>query len=72
MPQFIGSLRDDSNVRDLLVSVAPPATRAAAAALEDADTAMMEVDDEPAQMAYAQSLDGQAGVWDEGRVRRRF
>jgi len=56
MRQFIGSLRDDSSVRDLLVSVAPPPIRAAAAALEKAETAMMEVDDEPAQMAYAQSL----------------
>ena len=56
MRQFIGSLRDDSSVRDLLVSVAPAAIAAAAAALEKAETAMMEVDDEPAQMAYAQSL----------------
>jgi ATPase subunit of ABC transporter with duplicated ATPase domains len=56
MSQFIGSLRDDSSVRDLLVSVAPPAIRAAAAALDTAEIAMLEVDDEPAQMAYAQAL----------------
>jgi ATPase subunit of ABC transporter with duplicated ATPase domains len=56
MRQFIGSLRDDSSVRDLLVSVAPPAIRGAAAGLDEAETAMMEVDDEPAQMAYARSL----------------
>jgi len=56
MRQFIGSVRDDSSVRDLLVSVAPPAIRAAAAALDQAETGMLEVDDEPAQMAYAQSL----------------
>ena len=56
MRQFIGSLRDDSSVRDLLVSVAPPPIRAAAAALDEAETRMLEVDDEPAQMAYAQSL----------------
>ena len=56
MRQFIGSLRDDSSVRDLLVSVAPSVVRAAAAAVDRAETAMMEVDDEPAQMAYAQSL----------------
>jgi ATPase subunit of ABC transporter with duplicated ATPase domains len=56
MRQFIGSMRDDSSVRDLLVSVAPPTIRAASAALDEAETAMMEVDDEPAQMAYAQSL----------------
>ena len=56
MRQFIGSVRDDSSVRDLLVSVAPSVIRAAAAAVDRAETAMMEVDDEPAQMAYAQSL----------------
>ena len=60
MRQFIGSLRDDSSVRDLLVSVAQPILRAAAEALEKAELAMMEVDDEPAQMAYAQSLVGWA------------
>ncbi len=60
MRQFIGSLRDDSSVRDLLVSVAPPTLRAAAEALEKAELVMMEVDDEPAQMAYAQSLVGWA------------
>ncbi len=56
MRQFVGSVRDDSSVRDLLVSVAPAAIRAAAAAVDQAETAMLEVDDEPAQMAYAQSL----------------
>ena len=56
MRQFVGSVRDDSSVRDLLVSVAPAAIRAAAAAVDSAETAMLEVDDEPAQMAYAQSL----------------
>jgi ATPase subunit of ABC transporter with duplicated ATPase domains len=56
MRQFIGSVRDDSSVRDLLVSVAPAVIREAAAALGAAETTMMEVDDEPAQMAYAQSL----------------
>jgi ATPase components of ABC transporters with duplicated ATPase domains len=56
MRQFIGSVRDDSSVRDLLVSVAPSAIRAAAAALDKAEMRMLEVDDEPAQMAYAQAL----------------
>jgi ATPase subunit of ABC transporter with duplicated ATPase domains len=56
MRQFIGSLRDDSSVRDLLVSVAPPVIRTTAAALGEAEARMLEVDDEPAQMAYAQSL----------------
>ncbi len=56
MRQFIGKVRDDSSVRDLLVSVAPEPIRKAAAAVEAAELAMMERDDEPAQMAYAQSL----------------
>jgi len=56
MRQFIGSVRDGSSVRDLLVSVAPSVIRAASAALDSAEMRMLEVDDEPAQMAYAQSL----------------
>jgi ATPase subunit of ABC transporter with duplicated ATPase domains len=56
MRQFVGSLRDSTTLRDLLVSVAPPAIRAAAAALEQAELAMMEHDDEPTQMRYAQAL----------------
>ncbi|MGF0116062.1 ABC-F family ATP-binding cassette domain-containing protein [Promicromonospora sp. Marseille-Q5078] len=56
MPQFVGSVRDASTVRDLLVSVAPPRVRDAARAVDAAELAIMEVDDEPAQMAYAQAL----------------
>jgi len=56
MRQFIGSVRDSSTVRDLLVSVAPASVRDAAAAVDTAEMVMMEVDDEAAQMAYAQSL----------------
>ena len=56
MRQFIGSVRDDSTVRDLLVSVAPPAVRKAARAVDDAELAMMERDDEPTQLRYAQAL----------------
>jgi len=56
MRQFIGSVRDDSTVRDLLVSVAPSVIRAASATLDSAEMRMLEVDDEPSQMAYAQSL----------------
>src|SRR3954468_9673029 len=37
MRQFIGSVRDDSTVRDLLVSVATPRVRAAVAAVEAAE-----------------------------------
>ena len=56
MRQFVGSVRDDSTVRDLLVSVAPPAVRRAAEGLEAAELAMMESDDEKIQMRYAQAL----------------
>ncbi|QFG68386.1 ABC-F family ATP-binding cassette domain-containing protein [Ornithinimicrobium pratense] len=56
MRQFIGSVRDDSTVRDLLVSVAPERIGQAARALDATELAIMEVDDEPAQMAYAQAL----------------
>ncbi len=56
MRQFVGSVRDETTVRDLLVSVAPPRIRAAAAALDAAELAMMETDDEPTQLRYAQAL----------------
>ena len=56
MRQFVGSVRDESTIRDLLVSVAPPAVRAAAVALDRAEHAMMEQDDEPTQLRYAQAL----------------
>src|SRR3954468_18419023 len=56
MRQFVGSMRDETTVRDLLVSVAPPGVRAAAAALDAAELAMMETDDEPTQLRYAQAL----------------
>ncbi len=56
MRQFIGSVRDGTSVRDLLVSVSPPALRAAVHAVDAAELAMMEADDEPAQMRYAHAL----------------
>jgi ATPase subunit of ABC transporter with duplicated ATPase domains len=56
MRQFVGQLRDDSTVRDLLLSVASPAVRSAAAALDAAENTMIEVDDEKTQMKYAQAL----------------
>lgn len=56
MPQFIGSVRDERTVRDLLVSVAPPRVKAAAHAVDEAELAIMERDDEAAQLAYAQAL----------------
>jgi ATPase subunit of ABC transporter with duplicated ATPase domains len=56
MRQFVGSVRDESTVRDLLLSVAPPRVRASAQALETAELAMMEAEDERTQMRYAQAI----------------
>jgi ATPase subunit of ABC transporter with duplicated ATPase domains len=66
MRQFIGSISDDSSVRDLLLSVAPDRVRAAAARLDAAELVMMEHDDEPAQLRYAAALTeyGDAGGYD--------
>ncbi|MEV6315902.1 ATP-binding cassette domain-containing protein [Streptomyces sp. NPDC051776] len=63
MPQFVGSVHDERTVRDLLVSVAQPRIRQAAKAVDAAETAIMTVDDEAAQMAYAQALSD----WAEAR-----
>jgi len=56
MAQFVGSVRDERTVRDLLISVAPPRIREAAAAVDAAEELIMTVDDEAAQMKYAQAL----------------
>ncbi|MFE9554133.1 ABC-F family ATP-binding cassette domain-containing protein [Streptomyces sp. NPDC006703] len=56
MPQFVGSVRDERTVRDLLVSVAQPRIRKAAAEVDAAEHLIMTVDDEAAQMQYAQAL----------------
>ncbi|MDU0314914.1 ATP-binding cassette domain-containing protein [Phycicoccus sp. M110.8] len=56
MRQFIGSVRDESTVRDLLVSVAPEPVRRAAAEIDRTELLMMERDSEADQMAYAQAL----------------
>ncbi|MFW6091033.1 MAG: ABC-F family ATP-binding cassette domain-containing protein [Actinomycetota bacterium] len=60
MRQFVARAWADgsapANVHDLLLSVAPPRVRAAAAALDEAELAMMERDDEPTQLAYAAAL----------------
>ncbi|WP_326797845.1 ATP-binding cassette domain-containing protein [Streptomyces sp. NBC_01808] len=75
MPQFVGSVRDERTVRDLLVSVAQPRIRTAAAAVDEAELVLgvrgaapperhsMERDDERAQLAYAQALSD----WAEAR-----
>ncbi|WP_402464212.1 ABC-F family ATP-binding cassette domain-containing protein [Isoptericola aurantiacus] len=63
MPQFVGSVRDGTTVRQLLAGVAPPRVRDAARAVEDAEAAVLALDagadDAGAtavQMRYAQAL----------------
>ncbi|WP_406184189.1 ABC-F family ATP-binding cassette domain-containing protein [Streptomyces sp. NBC_01006] len=63
MHQFVGSVRDERTVRDLLVSVSQPRIREAAAAVDAAEHLIMTVDDEAAQMKYAQALSD----WAEAR-----
>ncbi|MGW6972055.1 ABC-F family ATP-binding cassette domain-containing protein [Streptomyces sp. NPDC054952] len=63
MHQFVGSVRDGRTVRDLLVSVSQPRIKKAAAAVDTAEHLIMTVDDEAAQMAYAQALSD----WAEAR-----
>jgi ATPase subunit of ABC transporter with duplicated ATPase domains len=66
MRQFVGGIRDDSTVRDLLLSIAPGRVRDAAARLDQAELLMMERDDEPTQLRYATALTewGDAGGYD--------
>jgi ATPase subunit of ABC transporter with duplicated ATPase domains len=56
MRQFVGSVRDDTTVEQLLRSVAPPRIQAAAEAVEQAELAMLERDDEKTQLRYARTL----------------
>jgi ATPase subunit of ABC transporter with duplicated ATPase domains len=56
MRQFIGSIRDSSTVRDLLISLSPPRLRAAAAELDRLEVALMTDDHQETQLAYAQAL----------------
>jgi ATPase subunit of ABC transporter with duplicated ATPase domains len=56
MRQFIGSVRDETTVRELLISVAPVRIRQAAAKIIATEKEMNEVADEKSQMAYAQAI----------------
>ncbi|TLP60646.1 ABC-F family ATP-binding cassette domain-containing protein [Microbispora triticiradicis] len=72
MRQFIGSVRDDRTLHDLLLSVAPDRVRVTAAAVRRAESAMVERGDETTQLAYAQAISDYADaggydmevVWD--------
>ncbi len=56
MRQFVGGIRDSATVRDLLLSIAARRVKEAASRLDAAELAMMERDDEPAQLRYATAL----------------
>lgn len=66
MPQFIGSVRDDSTVRDLLLTVSPPALRTVAAEVDVTELEMMDLDggpdDDAKAIRYAQALSDWADV----------
>jgi ATPase subunit of ABC transporter with duplicated ATPase domains len=66
MRQFIGSVRDDTTVREFLLGLAPAALRAAGDELEAAEWALAETEDEPTQLRYAAALAhwGDAGGYD--------
>jgi ATPase subunit of ABC transporter with duplicated ATPase domains len=56
MRQFIGSIRDDTTIGQLLIDIAPEAIRQAAGKLAAAEEAMTCSDGEREQFAYAQAL----------------
>ncbi|OYO04105.1 ABC-F family ATP-binding cassette domain-containing protein [Enemella evansiae] len=56
MRQFIGSVRDDSTVSDLLYSLSPHRIRDAAAAVDRLELELMTDDAEAVQLAYAAAL----------------
>jgi ATPase subunit of ABC transporter with duplicated ATPase domains len=56
MRQLVTQGNEGWTVHDLLLSVAPPRVRAAAAHVDAAELAMMEADDEKRQMKYAEAL----------------
>lgn len=62
MRQDVGRIADERSVRDLLASLATGAIGAAAAELTASELHMMEVDDEPSQMRYAQAIADWADV----------
>jgi ATPase subunit of ABC transporter with duplicated ATPase domains len=56
MRQFIGSVRDESTIRDILISVAPKAIRDAATKIDETEKLMNTESSEKSQMNYAQAL----------------
>ncbi|MBN9150794.1 MAG: ABC-F family ATP-binding cassette domain-containing protein [Micrococcales bacterium] len=70
MDQFVGHVRDESTVRDLLISVAPGRIRRAALALDRSELAIIERDALETQMSYAEALAeyADAGGYDEETI----
>ena len=63
MPQLVGSIRDGTTVRELLVSFAPPAVRKAAGRLHNTETTHNErPNDTDAALAYAEAISDWAEV----------
>ncbi len=56
MRQFIGSIRDQSTVRDLLFSLGRPALRTAVAEVDRLELTLMTDESEKTQLSYAQAL----------------
>ena len=56
MRQFIGSVRDETTVREILISVAPARIRDAAAKIIATEKEMNEDGSEKSQIAYAQAI----------------
>jgi len=61
MRQFVGHMTDGT-VRDLLLTVAPPAVQEVARRIDATELAMMDDDSERNQMAYAQAISDWADV----------
>jgi ATPase subunit of ABC transporter with duplicated ATPase domains len=70
MDQFVGHVRDNSTVRDLLVSVAPAAIHQVTLALDASELALIEADTTANQMKYATALAdyADAGGYDQETV----
>ncbi len=66
MPQFIGSVRTDTSVRDLLLTVAPTTLQRAVTELDAVELRLMDTDDEATQFRYADALTAyaEAGGYD--------
>ncbi|MGH3484872.1 MAG: ABC-F family ATP-binding cassette domain-containing protein [Nocardioidaceae bacterium] len=71
MRQLVTQGHDDWTVRDLLLSVAPPRVREAAAEVDRVELALMDRDDEATQLRYATALAeyADAGGYDAEVVR---